>query len=144
MDGPKLDGASGIAERGDDAEGRHMNMLDVQESDGNAVIDPTAILERFDSDIALLREVSQLFLDDCPHRLAEMRHALAGRDCKAVADVTHSLRGSLGNFGARLAIDAAWRLERCARSGDLSEADEACAALEREVLRVELALKALL
>ncbi len=119
-------------------------MLDVQESERDLVIDPTAILERFDNDIALLREVSRLFLDDCPHRLREMRHAIEGGDCRAVAEATHSLRGSLGNFSARVAVEAATRLERLARDGNLSEADEACAVLEREVLRVEQALKALL
>jgi len=118
-------------------------MLDVEESNPNPAIDAAATLERFDSDITLLREVAQLFLDDYPHRLVDVQRAIVGRDCKKLAETTHSLRGSLGNFGARVAIDAATRLERLAREGNLTDAPTAAEALAHEVRRVDEALKAL-
>ena len=55
----------------------------------------------------------------------------------------HSLKGSVGSFGAQGAFDAALRLEVMGRGGDFTHAAEACVALEKEVARLERALAAL-
>jgi hypothetical protein len=53
------------------------------------------------------------------------------------------LKGAVANFAARSAYEAAFRLEKMARSGDLSGAPEAEAALAREIERLRPALMAL-
>jgi HPt (histidine-containing phosphotransfer) domain-containing protein len=60
-----------------------------------------------------------------------------------LADAAHAIKGSVGNFSAPVALAAAQRLERLARSGDLHDADAASAALEAEIIRLRAALIAL-
>ena len=66
----------------------------------------------------LLQELAGLFLDECPQRMAEIREAIARRDAAALEQAAHALKGSVANFGARAAIEAAHRLEMAgARAG---------------------------
>ena len=114
----------------------------MSDSTPTAVIDEAALLERFEGDRELLREVVGLFFDDCPRRLADIHAALESGNCEAVERAAHSIKGSVGNFAAPAAVDAALRLEMIGRSGDLACAAEACAALEREIDRLQGALAA--
>ena len=109
---------------------------------GNAAlcIDWPAILERFEGDEELLREVVDLFLNDCPRRLADVRDAVARGDCALLQQSAHSLKGSLANFSVESAVQAAWRLEVMGRDRDVAAAAEAYAALEDEVTRLIAAL----
>jgi HPt (histidine-containing phosphotransfer) domain-containing protein len=60
------------------------------------------------------------------------------------ADVdTHTLKGEVGNFGARAAFQAALKVEMLGRSGNLEGIEPAWAALEAEVQRLLPALTAL-
>jgi HPt (histidine-containing phosphotransfer) domain-containing protein len=102
----------------------------------DGIIDRAEILERFEGDWDLVREVIGLFLEDCPHRLCAVRDALAAGDCDALQRAAHSLKGSVSNFSASDAVQAALRLEMIGRGGDLAEAVAASAALEREIARL--------
>jgi HPt (histidine-containing phosphotransfer) domain-containing protein len=97
-------------------------------------------MQQLGCDATLLREIALLFLADCPHRLAELRTALAHHDPHALERAAHSLKGSLSNFVATGAVAAAIRVEHLGRSGDLTAAAEACAALEGEIALVKRAL----
>jgi hypothetical protein len=55
----------------------------------------------------------------------------------------HVLKGGVATFAARAAFEAALRLEKMGRGGDLSAAPEALAALAQEVERLRPALTAL-
>jgi HPt (histidine-containing phosphotransfer) domain-containing protein len=100
----------------------------------------TAVLDRFENDKELLREVVALFLDDCPRRLDELRAAVLRGDRAAVEQVAHSIKGSVANFAAATAVTAAQRLEMIGRDGDMTTAGAACSALEQEVNRLSAAL----
>jgi len=50
------------------------------------------------------------------------------------------LRSAIGNFGAQAACEAALKLEIMGREGHVADAEEACAALERQVERLKPAL----
>jgi len=52
------------------------------------------------------------------------------------------LKGALATLAARAAAEAARRLESVGRADDLGSAEEACAALERELQRLEPELAA--
>ena len=54
----------------------------------------------------------------------------------------HALKGSVANFRANAAVDAASQLELMGRHGDLSLADSALANLEKEIERVREDLEA--
>ena len=76
-----------------------------------AVFDRAAALDRVDGDVELMKELAGLFLDECPQRMAEIREAIIRRDATKLQQAAHTLKGSVGNFGAAEAIEAARRLE---------------------------------
>ncbi len=97
------------------------------------VLDREALLERLGGDWEFLQEIACLFLQDCPKLLAEIRAAVSNADAQSLEHAAHTLKGSVANFGAEKARQAAFRLEALARSGDLTPAAEACSTLEREL-----------
>ena len=106
------------------------------------VIDPAAILERFDGDKEVLSEVVGLFLDECPKLVSDVRLAVARKDAAALDRTAHTLKGSASNFSPGAAA-AATKLESMGRSGNLADADEAFTVLEEEISRLVPALAAL-
>jgi HPt (histidine-containing phosphotransfer) domain-containing protein len=103
-------------------------------------MDRATVLARVGGDLELLREIAALFLDEYPRALDDMRNALASGDCKALENAAHGLKGSVANFGARAAEDAAFQLEQLGRARTLEQAPRFLASLEQalELLRVEL------
>jgi HPt (histidine-containing phosphotransfer) domain-containing protein len=107
------------------------------------LLDSTEILDRVGGDVDFLEEIAALFAEDCPKLLAEIRSAITAGNPGALERAAHTLKGSVANFGAQPARDAAFRLEMLGRSGDLRPAPEICAELEREIERFTAALLAL-
>lgn len=93
------------------------------------ILSLAAALDRVGGDSQLLEEIAKLFLDNTPKLLEQIRQAVADRDALALSRSAHALKGSVGNFGADAAFQAAFRLEEMGRSGELAGADEAYAAL---------------
>jgi len=73
----------------------------------------------------------------------EIWQAIAERNLKALGRAAHTLKGSVGNFAAPAAFDAALKLELIAHEGDLTQAEEACARLQEEIERLYPALEEL-
>jgi HPt (histidine-containing phosphotransfer) domain-containing protein len=93
-----------------------------------------------DRDVNLLKELVGLFLDECPQRVAEIREALARRDATKLRQAAHTLKGSVGNFGAREAFEGARQLETIAQEQDWEHAEEAWATLEAAIERLKPAM----
>jgi CheY-like chemotaxis protein len=115
----------------------------VTEADPVAAWDPGAALARVGGDRELLKELVHLFLDECPKWLAEIRQALDAHDAAALRRAAHSLKGGLGHFGARAALEAAQCLEMMGRAGDVAQAGPACARLEAALADLRPAVAAL-
>lgn len=109
----------------------------------NGILNLAAALERVGGDSELLEEVARLFLDSAQAMLGQVRQAAASRDARALERAAHTLKGSVGNFGAERAFQAALRLERMGRVNDLLGVEEAFATLEAEIVRLQPALTAL-
>jgi HPt (histidine-containing phosphotransfer) domain-containing protein len=109
----------------------------------HGVIDEALLLKRVHDNMDLLRDLVELFLDNSPCVLAEIRAAIARDDAKALALAAHSLKASAGNFSAAAAYDAAKRLEIMGGNCDLRQAAPACTALETQVERLKWALTVL-
>jgi two-component system sensor histidine kinase/response regulator len=103
-------------------------------------VDRELALARVGGDAELLNEIAGLFLGDYRKLLDELRTAAEQGDAKSVERAAHSLKGSVSNFGASAAVDAAWTLESMGRSQELSHVGAAIGALEQvlETLRPEL------
>jgi PAS domain S-box-containing protein len=107
------------------------------------VLDWAAALDRLQGDRELLGELVEVFRDECPRLLAQVREAVAASDAGRLKLASHTLKGALSNFAARDAVEAARLLEQMGKQADFSGAKEALAALERELDRLEPAFSAL-
>jgi two-component system sensor histidine kinase/response regulator len=108
------------------------------------VLEKQGLLEALENDVQLLEEVIGVFLADSPGKLAKLRTAVIVRDSNQIATGSHSLRGSLGIFGAMAAAEAAQKLESMGRQRKVESVDEAFSLLEREMALVTSALDRIL
>jgi HPt (histidine-containing phosphotransfer) domain-containing protein len=90
-----------------------------------------------EGDRGLLGELVDIFRVEAPRLLVDLRRGLAAGDAGAVQATAHALKGCVGNFGDRAAVDAASTLERLGRNGALAEAATRMDELEREVERLK-------
>ncbi len=95
------------------------------------VLDRATALARVGGDLDLLKEIAALFLDEYPRELDEIRSALAASDADTLERSAHGLKGSVANFGAAAAVDAAFQLEQIGKAGKLDQVPPPLAALER-------------
>jgi PAS domain S-box-containing protein len=110
----------------------------VNAADSEAAARPSAFdlamaLGRVDGDAELLKELAGLFLDECPQRMAEIHRAILERDASGLRKSAHALRGSVANFGAPAATEAAGRLEKGGHDQDWGDAEPAWAALKEAI-----------
>ena len=94
------------------------------------LFDRAEALTRVCGNLALLRELAELFLEDSPRWLGDIRSALRSGDAAALRRAAHTLRGSVGSLGSRLAEQAAGQLESLAHAGDLAISRESFCVLE--------------
>jgi len=106
-----------------------------------ALIDERALLERLNGDRQLLGELIGVFENDSPRMLEAVRQAVDAHDPAALQTAAHKLKGSVANFSARPAVDAALRLENIGRERRTENAAESLAVLEKEIARLRRGLK---
>jgi two-component system, sensor histidine kinase and response regulator len=106
-------------------------------------IDGPELLERVDGDREFLVELLNLFREDGPKQLGEIKRALEKEDAGDVQREAHSLRGTLANLSARSAADLAADIEQAVISEDLPRAEAALESLDLEMVRVLDALTVL-
>ena len=84
---------------------------------------------------ALVREMSAIFFEDAPKRLAAARAGVSAGDPAAVVRAMHALKSSAGQLGAARAQRVCNLAEQQARAGDLAglatSIDEIAQALNR-------------
>jgi two-component system sensor histidine kinase/response regulator len=107
------------------------------------VFDQGRFLANVDGNLELMREVAQLFLEDCPRRLAALQDAMLRRDRRALEHTAHTLKGSAGYLSAPGVFTAADEVETIARCGDLADANHACAKLQQETRQLAQVLASL-
>jgi signal transduction histidine kinase/CheY-like chemotaxis protein len=103
--------------------------------------DVTAALERVGGDVDTLRELTAIFAEEAPGLRAAIRQAIETDDGPALRQAAHKLKGSLSVFGAVEAVALAQRLEQLGEAGALPPAGASWEALERELDRLEAALR---
>ena len=103
----------------------------------------SAALARLEGDNELLAEMAALFVVECPRMLSAIHEAIARQDAKMLERAAHALKGSVGNFAAPAALDAALALEKAADRKDFGQAQLACAILEHALEHLTKALAGL-
>jgi HPt (histidine-containing phosphotransfer) domain-containing protein len=72
--------------------------------------------------------------------LANLRQRVEAGDARGVQEAAHAIKGTVGNFCAPPASEAARVLEAMGREGVLTEAGAGVARLEREVDQLQRSL----
>ncbi len=109
----------------------------------DGAIDVRALMDRLEGDEELLRELIVLYLEDEQGLVDEIAAAVAAADAPRVARSAHALKGSVGNFCAPGAHDAAAALEAAGREGRLADAPSLLERLTKELAKTRQALRSL-
>ena len=104
---------------------------------GKARFDEAAALAALGGDLALLRELASMFVEDAPLLVADIRLALDTEQASEVRRAVHSLKGLVSTFYAAEARDLAERFENDAaalrldslKSGGVNELERAVEAV---------------
>ena len=105
------------------------------------VFDPGVALIRTGHDLELLTELIEIFLADCPWRMAELQEAIALSDAQGLERAAHKLKGAAAVFDARSVVEAAEQLESLGRQNNVSAAGETLSHLGREIAKLTHALQ---
>ncbi len=105
--------------------------------------DQQIALHNVGGDVDMLREIVELFFQQSPGWLGELRAAVAQGDAAALRRVAHSLKGAVGTFGPTLAHELAQQLENMGRENNLAGADKVLQNLERVIDALRPALQAM-
>jgi CheY-like chemotaxis protein len=89
----------------------------------------------------LVRELIEIFFDQAPARLEELRRGVLEGDASRVTRAAHSMKGGGANIGLSRLAARCTELERLARAGALSGADAIVGEIEQELGRVRAALE---
>jgi two-component system, sensor histidine kinase and response regulator len=107
------------------------------------VLDEAAALDFVDGDRGLLTELIDMFATQWSTTLASLHTAVVSNDPQAVYQTAHSLKGQVGQFGAKASVEAARGLEMMGRQGELTGAPAALDVLTHELDRLRVALSGL-
>lgn len=87
----------------------------------HSIWNEAAALKYLDDDYELLRDMTDLFLQEIPARLQVLQEALINHDLTALADVAHAIKGMAGHFCAEQLVHSATLLEHQARQGESTD-----------------------
>ena len=65
------------------------------------VLDLKEVLERVQDDRELLLELLDIFFEDYPKKMKDIRTALQKKDTAQIQDLAHSMKGASGNVSAK-------------------------------------------
>lgn len=105
------------------------------------IIDDQILDECYLGDDELIADVVQVFMEQKGTQVGDVASAVKARDALAVGRSAHKLKGGLLTIGAAAAGDAALKLEKMGKQGDLSGADAALDTLHAELDRLVAALR---
>ncbi len=102
--------------------------------------DRSALLERLGGDEELLDEITDVFLEDIPAQLEQLRQGLSDNDATLVQGQGHRIKGASANLQAEAMREVAYEIEIAGRDGKLDSALPLVAKLEQEFENFRFAL----
>jgi CheY-like chemotaxis protein len=107
----------------------------------SVALDNTLLLKAFDGDWNFLKEVVEVFLDDYPRLLDNLRRSFNEGDCDTFMRSAHSLKGMLKNFKAETAAEIAFDLEKKGKEADLNGVQTDIESLAAQIAEVDKTLR---
>jgi signal transduction histidine kinase/CheY-like chemotaxis protein/HPt (histidine-containing phosphotransfer) domain-containing protein len=105
------------------------------------IFDLSKAMSAVNGDKAIFEELANMFLQVSEEKMAKLREGVDRGDALAIEKAAHSLKGTVGYFGAKRVFDAVCRLETIGKDGSWTEAETAQLQLEMEVKALETAMK---
>jgi len=120
-----------------------------QPSQGSKTFSPktfdlSSTMETVSGDEDLFQEIAGIFLETCSDYIAKIKKGIAGNDAGIFEREAHSLKGAIGNFGAKEAFEVAYRLEKLGKEGKMATAAEELSNLERALNELASEMKIVL
>ena len=115
-------------------------MASVTDSPVAEKLDRAAILDRVEGDEELLREIVQLFIEDCPRLMKQMHESVQANNAAGLRMAAHTLKGSLSYFGPSQACALALEMEILGRDGNVAQARPTYEALVAKLEQLQPAL----
>ncbi len=108
------------------------------------VINRKELSERLDGDMDLFRELAELFIEDSQKLLNTIKEAIDNKDSEKLRKYAHTIKGSVSNFSAPEAYEAAYELENIGRNNELEKAGEGYSLLLSKIDEAREAMKLLI
>ena len=104
--------------------------------------DRRAVLSRLDGDVELLGQLVEMFFQECPDYLSQIRSAIDHHDQDALRKSAHGLKGPVSTLSLTAALDAVLQLEGIGKSESMDGAQSAYDDLDRELERMKTVMQA--
>ncbi len=101
-----------------------------------ATLDVDSALEDLDGDLELYAELLEVFLDDTPGIVRDMKTGLSNGENELVERSAHSLKSSSRLVGGKRLSNLAADLEENARNGTLENGENAVRSIDEEFQRL--------
>jgi len=106
--------------------------------------DLSRAMETVAGDEDFFLEIAGMFIESCSDHIAKIKEGIAGNDAGILEREAHSLKGAVGNFGAKEVCEAAYRLEKLGEEGKMAAAEEGLSGLERALNELVSEMKVVL
>jgi signal transduction histidine kinase/DNA-binding response OmpR family regulator len=125
--------------RVDESESKTVAARSRQEGADHIALDGLRELERAGAP-GLVKKITDMFLEDTPRQLADLRDSVQKEDSIRLAKVAHTLKGSAANLGAREMVRICGELQVIGEAENISIAPSLVADLESQFGSVRAAL----
>ncbi|MDP8264971.1 MAG: Hpt domain-containing protein [Candidatus Aceula lacicola] len=96
------------------------------------IIDLDDVLERIQGDKELLVELVEIFLDDCPSKIDDIKECFKVNNFDQLAEVAHSAKGAAANIGAKKLWKTFLVTEEAAKSATAEQSEELVKRIDQE------------
>ena len=104
------------------------------------VFDRDEALKMFEGDKEFLKELVEIFINDAPEHMSEIKEAVNCRNSEALVKSAHKLKGAVANFGKNATTDTAFELETMGKE-NMDGVEEVYGTLVKDVECLMNALK---
>lgn len=101
------------------------------------ILDLKEVLERVQDDRELLLELLDIFFEDYPKKIQEMRKSLRANNVSQVQDLAHSMKGASGNISAKKIYASFLTIEQMAKNNNLKAVEETLRVLDGQFAELQ-------
>jgi HPt (histidine-containing phosphotransfer) domain-containing protein len=96
------------------------------------LFDKSDLLDRLGDDEDFCKEIIELFIEDTPHQISELKKAIENNDASMVHQKAHSLKGSSAQVSALSMQEIAFQMEQAGEAGNVDRAATLMSEFEEE------------